>query len=412
MLTFIELYQTLLGFCFYKLFTDSNLIYPPQIDQSKEDGAAGIGALLLEETSRHLTVEGQSATEAGAADAKKVSAKQVRKQINKISKQQDATAVEDEQPVDEAEPESTVDQAPDVDFANSDGTTTVQSSEASTSLFQSYVFFLSREVTRPTLEFVIRSFGGAVGWDPVLGAGSPFTEDDPRITHHVVDRPIPTDPESLATHQARLAAYPGKRVLVQPQWVVDCVNRATVLSTGPYAPGSTLPPHLSPFVNDKLVKEQGGYVPAEVGLEGAADEVEADLAEEEDTSEEEEVEEEEEEEVATPAQATTLPPALLAAAEDPENEELHHAAEIEAESRNVSHAQFTAQLKQATKQAKKAKPAAPSKKRSAMEDEDLSRAMLVGKKRKVFNKIQHAKGKKAEEVRLYLTTLCSLLISA
>ena len=52
MLTFLELYQTLLGFVFFKLYTDAGLVYPPPLDVKKDEGAAGVGAFSLQETNR------------------------------------------------------------------------------------------------------------------------------------------------------------------------------------------------------------------------------------------------------------------------------------------------------------------------------------------------------------------------
>ncbi|PHJ23171.1 brca1 c terminus domain-containing protein [Cystoisospora suis] len=177
-------------------------------------------------------------------------------------------------------------------------------------LFQGAVVFLNREVPLLPFSFMVRSCGGQVGWQ---GADSPFSERDPSITHHIVDRP----PESAGVHAVRrcaVSARPAgfarkagetgwqiceeggivrscdfachtllidggafipsqshndgvpagfrqvegsKRDYVQPQWILDSINTALRLPIHPYAPGKQLPPHLSPFVDDS--KE--GYVP-------------------------------------------------------------------------------------------------------------------------------------------------------
>ena len=62
--------------------------------------------------------------------------------------------------------------------------------EAQRHLFDSCYIFLSREVPRYTLEFVVAACGGKVSWAGIGNVGGgPFAESDPRITHHVVDRP-------------------------------------------------------------------------------------------------------------------------------------------------------------------------------------------------------------------------------
>lgn len=101
-------------------------------------------------------------------------------------------------------------------------------------LFSGSVFFLSREVPRENVEFLILSFGGKVGWE---GAGSPFSYTDPSITHVVMDRPCISD---------RIA----NRDYVQPQWLFDCVNNGFLIPVEKYLPGLALPPHLSPFVDN------------------------------------------------------------------------------------------------------------------------------------------------------------------
>ena len=49
------------------------------------------------------------------------------------------------------------------------------------------------------------------------------------------------------------------RSYIQPQWVFDCVNCQQVLPVDEYLPGSILPAHLSPFVEEKA----DDYIPPE-----------------------------------------------------------------------------------------------------------------------------------------------------
>jgi pescadillo protein len=113
----------------------------------------------------------------------------------------------------------------------------------SADLFAPYTFFLSRESSRPIFEFIVRSFGGRIGWPASSGSGSPFEETDDSITHVIIDRPLVRKPNETAEEQDRRF----RRKYVQPQWVVDCVNLGKILLEEPYGQGKTLPPHLSPF---------------------------------------------------------------------------------------------------------------------------------------------------------------------
>ncbi|GAA5999502.1 mRNA-binding ribosome synthesis protein NOP7 [Rhodotorula paludigena] len=401
MLTFLELYQTLLGFVFFRLYTDNNLVYPPKLDEVLDENGAGLGALLLEEAgAKGLTVEQLPEVEGEQAQEKKrVYAKDVRKQIAEIEKagaqggeaeasvedQADSAASTFAGAADDAALELDVFPTP-AGADESDPTTTVSqpsSLTASTSLFAPYFFFLSREVTRPTLEFVIRSFGGRVGWDPVLGAGSPFKEDDARITHHVLDRPV---------LPASAAAHPGKRAYVQPQWVVDCINKKTLLPTDEYKPGAVLPPHLSPFVDEDEVRERGGYVPAEAG--GA----DLEMGEEDEEEDDEEEEDEEDLDEAMEADEAAGPgPALLASAADPKNEELRHAAELEAEARGVAPAVFEAELAAETKKARKNAPKAAKGAAKRDEQDEIKASMLTNSQRRLYKKMTYSQDRRNEE---------------
>jgi len=113
-------------------------------------------------------------------------------------------------------------------------------------LFKGLKFFLNREIPREPFVFAVKAFSGEVSWDKITGLGSTFQENDPTITHQIVDRPV--------AGQMYI-----NRVYVQPQWVFDCINENMILPVDDYLPGAILPPHLSPFVEIK----EGDYVPPE-----------------------------------------------------------------------------------------------------------------------------------------------------
>jgi len=113
--------------------------------------------------------------------------------------------------------------------------------ESVRNLFKGIKFFLSREAPKDSLIFMIKCFGGEVGWE---GIGSPFEHTEQTITHQVVDK-------DHQKHQYLSREY------VQPQWIFDSINEKILLPISEYAPTTKCPPHLSPFVDDKQV----GYVP-------------------------------------------------------------------------------------------------------------------------------------------------------
>ncbi|PLW22546.1 hypothetical protein PCASD_16140 [Puccinia coronata f. sp. avenae] len=380
MLTFLELYQTLLGFVFYRLFQNINLIYPPKLDFNMDEAGAGLNALILESNQKALVAD---QTDTNEANTGRQTAKNVRNEIKSlISAQADA---QDEEEDNEQGEQMEVDPVAETNDQVEEG------------LFKPYAFFLSREVTRPMLEFVIKCSGGEVGWDPILGAGSPYLESDPRITHHVIDRPqLP----------AATAGLP-QRAFVQPQWVVDCINKSTLLPTEEYGPGKTLPPHLSPFVDDEEVRRQGGYLPQASlpsAAQGSAQTAGVDDEEEGSGEEDEEDEAVEEPAVVNKAKSeATSRPALLAAASNADNEDLLHAAEIEAEELGISHDQFQKDLKRASKEARKSKKSTLDKKAQAEPKDDdnskMAEMLLSSKQRKLYTKMSYTKHQRAEEKR-------------
>merc|ERR1711981_524288 len=83
---------------------------------------------------------------------------------------------------------------------------------------------------------MVRSLGGAVATE----------EDDPEVTHQIIDRP-----------NAELK-HGAKRSYLQPQWIFDSINAKLLMPVTRYLPGAELPAHLSPFV-----KHDGSYKPPE-----------------------------------------------------------------------------------------------------------------------------------------------------
>lgn len=136
-------------------------------------------------------------------------------------------------------------------------------------LFENLVFFLSREVNKDIFEFCIKSFGGKVLYHADNFDSELYGHAD--ITHVITDRPV--------------VALVANREFVQPQWICDSINNNLLLPVLEYAPGRSLPPHLSPFVDD----EKEGYVPERrkeiLKIKGEYEEAGADELEDDEESE-------------------------------------------------------------------------------------------------------------------------------
>ncbi|TMS03370.1 Pescadillo-like protein [Larimichthys crocea] len=254
MATFTEFYTTLLGFVNFRLYHSLNLVYPPKLDSKTESELKDEDDYAMNSESY---LEKLSALSASLARV--------------VSTAEEEEAQLDQFPV-EGEDIETMEAREKEE----------KQQEAQKKLFEGLKFFLNREVPRESLAFLIRCFGGEVSWDKSVCIGSTYDVTDETITHHIVDRPN-VDKQYI------------NRYYIQPQWLYDCVNAKILLPVEDYFLGVTLPPHLSPFVEEK----DGDYVPPEklkiMALQRGEKPAQEDEEEEGDEEEEEGEEEEEEE---------------------------------------------------------------------------------------------------------------------
>ena len=373
MLTFLELYQTLLSFVFFKLYTDAGLVYPPPLDAKKDDSGAGINALNMQQSS--LSFPNQS-NKVVTVEGRQISAKDVRQTIKSI----DANPGEGSVDVDMAEPVPATTQVDEefVPYSSSNQnqistlptlqTLSTLPESVNMKLFVPFTFWLSRETSRSIFEFVLRAFGGRVGWPASSGSGSPIDESDPSITHVIVDRPLVEKTED-PTQQALRA----RRKYIQPQWVIDCINAGTVLLEEPYGQGKTLPPHLSPFG-----EYEGAYIPSD-----AMREPQPEIHEEEDADSEGEEGGEGIDETVIEAVAS-LDPAVL------------RAAELVAEAAGVEYGEYEAKVQQASrKQEKKS-----DEEKKEVTEREMNKMMMSNRQKKLYEKMKYSQKKRNDEVRL------------
>jgi pescadillo len=376
MLTFLELYQTLLGFVLFKLYTDAGLVYPPPLDNQKDDGGAGIGALSLQDTGSRTGHSLPALEKPLDIDGRKITGKDVRKTIKSIG-MSSGTDVADvdmsnaEPAVVEVDEEftahpSTSDTTMTVSLTTLKSLVTLPPPFAST-LFAPYTFFLSRETSRPIFEFIVRSFGGRIGWPASSGSGSPFDETDDSITHAIIDRPLlqQTD-ETAVVRERRL-----RRKFVQPQWIVDCINSGRILLEEPYAQGKTLPPHLSPFG-----ESADAYDPTSE-LFGASATMLDDL------------ESESGKDVGMEHIANTI--ALTGGAAIVDSSTLR-TAELAAEAAGVDYNMFEKEVNKLRSQT--------SGETVEDSEKDMNKMMMSNKQRKLYEKMKYSRRKREHEVRL------------
>ncbi|KAL8906736.1 MAG: hypothetical protein Q9207_001862 [Kuettlingeria erythrocarpa] len=294
--TFVEFYTTLLGFVNYRLFTSIGLVYPPKFDTKSDERGGELSAIILEGagvtkerdpdqlTNGTAEEDGMSGPHERTADIQRQA-----DQLAEISEPLEESAATDRVMDDDAATDA-IDKF-EVQGEGADVLDQPRMSDTEAGLlFAPYSFFLSRETPRQPLEFLLRAYGcKRISWDEVLGDGA-FTNDenDPSITHQVVDRPPvqhPDVPAELDEDQPDAQALPARsgrmpgRTYIQPQWVWDCINQGKLLRPDLYAPGATMPPHLSPWVKPSKAAYDPTLSLAE--QEGEAEAEQAGLDEEE-----------------------------------------------------------------------------------------------------------------------------------
>lgn len=438
MATFVDFYTTLLGFVNFRLYSSIGLRYPPKFDTRSDENGAELAAFTLEgrtvgETPKALEA---SKSQTNGSSNNEVS-RDVQAKVDKMIKTAGLDQAQDEQTAETTE-ESTdaidrfepaapeADTLPQPDLSGNDAG----------SLFASFTFYISREAPKAPLEFILRAFGcKRIGWDVVLGDGA-FTHDqtDPRITHQIVDRPqlpesslpaVPPSADDETVQKVKLGTRIPGRTYIQPQWVWDCINEGKLLRADLYAPGATLPPHLSPWVKPS----RGAYDPraslAEQEEEGEADmAAEAGESDEEiedegpatkeaaasaDESEDESIdggmdvagsddddsaseEEEEEQEFAGFDEDE-------AASESEDEEEAartQHQKELEAEAAGLPFSSNGGADKASKKKSSQSKKLA-AKKRQKEEELERQKMMMSRKKRKLLEKMMYSNKKQADE---------------
>lgn len=379
MLTFLELYQTLLSFVFFKLYTDTGLVYPPPLDAKKDEDGAGVNAFALQDSSHQPT--SSKATNSTSVEGRHITSKVVKQTIKAIA----ANTGDDGQDTEMSNSE-TVTADVDEEFvlhpSSSDkiATATLPTLQTlsslpptlSTNLFSPFTFFLSRETPRPIFEFVVRSFGGRIGWPSSSGSGSPYDEMDPSITHVIIDRPVVQREETPEQRELRL-----RRKYVQPQWIIDCINAGKILLEDSYTQGKTLPPHLSPFG-----EYEGAYIPEAP----TADPME-------------ETEEENDEEMEAEDSDTENREVLDAVAAAGADETSLRAAELAAEAAGVDFGAFEAAAKKGAKKQGKQPVHNPVDEA----EKDMNKMMMSNKQRKLYEKMKYSNHKKEMEVRVFWT---------
>eukprot|EP00008_Paramoeba_atlantica_P014901 CAMPEP_0201480316 /NCGR_PEP_ID=MMETSP0151_2-20130828/4811_1 /ASSEMBLY_ACC=CAM_ASM_000257 /TAXON_ID=200890 /ORGANISM="Paramoeba atlantica, Strain 621/1 / CCAP 1560/9" /LENGTH=602 /DNA_ID=CAMNT_0047862129 /DNA_START=37 /DNA_END=1842 /DNA_ORIENTATION=+ len=241
MSTFLEFYESLMSFVLFKLYHDHDLPYP----QSKLPlrNVFPCSLQFSQSLSSSSTSTPMAITQSDQQIETESRLKSLSEKMEQIVEQEEAADEEEEEEEDEEEDEEEEEEEGEgQEEEGEDSDDEEEQLHPLATLFSSCKILLSREVPLASLEFCIKSCGGEVSWFYDEAHTPPFPEDE--ATHQIVDRPSQSH-----VHLSRN--------YIQPQWVYDSLNAGVLLPVEEYAPGHSLPPHLSPFVND----QQEGYVP-------------------------------------------------------------------------------------------------------------------------------------------------------
>ncbi|CDF35949.1 unnamed protein product [Chondrus crispus] len=248
MLTFLELYECILSFVNFRLYTSQNLAYPPKI--SRVANAKGLELAAIEVERKSSRANGNAPMglqlDEEVPDQERVSAQAVKKaqQMVMDAGSEDEEDEENEEEKDGNKQSTGSKEANGVQGELSDDDRDVNDVSSARGVFDETLFVLGREVPYTELEFVLKASGAArVTREDDLVEGPNRLEG---YTHWIIDRP------KIVGRRDMSLEY------VQPQYIFDSINAGVALPTSLYSPGNNLPPHLSPFVTEE---DDGGYRP-------------------------------------------------------------------------------------------------------------------------------------------------------
>ncbi|KNC54689.1 pescadillo [Thecamonas trahens ATCC 50062] len=242
--SFVQFYDTLLKFVNFKLYATKEMPYPPEVSETLRAGDAMLDIFNVEAAAADdggMSPAENAVSEEAAASEAPITDDDMRSRIDSLratieSRAEEESALvaatggkDDENELDEFEEDDEDEEARVKRLAARQAKKARQRKKC---LFAGLNIWLNRETPVDSLQFVVKALKGEVAWE--THPAPAFALDSPRITHHIIDRPMAG--KTIAG-----------RVYVQPQWVYDSVNAGFLLPTEWYAPGAALPPHLSPF---------------------------------------------------------------------------------------------------------------------------------------------------------------------